>query len=67
MVDDFKKVNQKDLISDTFNSKVFEKFINKFLEVDNKHLVAKILTEFSKLSVIGNNKLDTGLSFKKYY
>ena len=64
MVDDFKKVNQKDLISDTFNSKVFEKFINKFLEVDNKHLVAKILTEFSKLSVIGNNKLDTGLSLR---
>jgi hypothetical protein len=64
MVKDFEKVNTRDLITDTFNSKIFEKFVNKFLDVDNKHQVAKILTEFSKLSVIGNNKLDTGLSLK---
>jgi hypothetical protein len=64
MVDDFEKVSAKDLIVDTFNSDLFYKFVNKFLDVDNRGRVAKILTEFSKLSVIGNNKLDTGLSLR---
>jgi len=64
MVEDFKDVHKEDLLTDQFNSKLFENFINKFLNVNNKGKVAVILTEFSKLSVIGNNKLDKGLSLK---
>lgn len=62
MVEDFTEVNEKDLLDNIFNTKLFEKFVNKFLTPRNKHVIIDILTEFSKLSVIGNNKLDVGLS-----
>jgi len=64
MVEDFKDVNKKDLLVDQFNSKLLTKFVNKFFNINNKHKVKDMLTEFSKLSVIGNNKIDTGLSLR---
>lgn len=62
MVDDFTLVEERDLLKDSFNTTLFSTFVNKFLNSDNRGRVADILTEFSKISVIGNNNLDTGLS-----
>lgn len=62
MIEDMKTFNNKDLLTDTFNSDIFSDFVNKYLNNKNRHQVANILTEFSKISVVGNNELDTGLS-----